>query len=128
MRVLIVDDDGVRANMLAQNMGCADSTTFARTPMSAIKYIRTRKYDCIFLDHDLGVPKLTGVDVAACMFKSTNMFTPVIVHSCNPVGAENIKNTVDAFGGRAHIVSLTDGDFVSKATACLEDADVGGWK
>lgn len=61
------------------------------------KYICNNKYDIIFLDHDLDDEVYvdsnhfnTGYQLAKIILDSINKDTPVIVHSMNFPGAQNI--------------------------------------
>lgn len=91
MRAIIVDDDADRFEMLADILEKHGfkSIAWCSTPFQAWGTIRTEKADLILLDHDLK-STLTGQDVAYGFYESVNKKTPVLVTSCNPVGAKAI--------------------------------------
>lgn len=72
----------------------------ATNAADAIDILRDRKhFDVIFLDHDLGGKifvdsgsENTGYQVAKFMKRNGNTFKQMIIHSQNPVGAQNINN------------------------------------
>lgn len=60
--------------------------------------VREKEYDLIFLDHDLGNREYvdsddsnTGFQVAKAIKGTPNESTFIVIHSANPVGAENIR-------------------------------------
>lgn len=70
----------------------------ATTIEEGTNFVANNKYDLLFLDHDLGGHEMvdsntpnTGYQLARFIASFTpNKDTPCIVHSCNPVGADNI--------------------------------------
>ncbi len=118
MRALIVDDDKVRGKAIADGLSDYMTSVVVVTALPAIKAVRTRRFDVIFMDHDLG-EQMTGVDVAACMYFSTNRFTPTIIHSANPVGAANVDSMINSFGGKPMVLSFTTENFFEKVLGIL---------
>ena len=82
-----------------------------------------REYDIVFLDHDLGEGKMTGYDVAKFMIQHGINCKLVVIHTMNPVGAENIHtllrntgyNTIRASG------SWKDAEFLKKLVSVVNN-------
>jgi DNA-binding response OmpR family regulator len=71
------------------------------TAKDAIEWLSTEKYDIVFLDHDLGGGAYlesgpgTGYEVAQYIASDSKYNeVPIIIHSWNPVGAENMKKLI----------------------------------
>ncbi len=70
--------------------------------LDGIDLVADNKYDLLFLDHDLGGEEMvdssnenTGYQLARFIASSTqNKTTMCIIHSCNPVGADNIASAM----------------------------------
>ena len=97
MKILIVEDNIERRNWFKSEFK-AYELTFAVNAEEGIKQVEWNKFDVIFLDHDLGglvfvdsFKQNTGFQVAKAIVNSVNDKTPVIIHSWNPAGSENIK-------------------------------------
>lgn len=91
MRILIIDDDELRALLFAQWLRGHD-VVVARTARQAIRHLSRGQFHVVFLDHDLGGRVLvdshdenTGAEVARFMARKGIQIT-TIVHSHNPVG------------------------------------------
>ncbi|MCA1800420.1 MAG: hypothetical protein LC650_03930 [Actinobacteria bacterium] len=85
--ILIIDDDTVRFSALRewarQVYGNTTNTTYKRHVPRTF-----HGYDVLFLDHDLGIE---GDVYDVLRKRNLDYFTgDVIVHSMNPVGAQNI--------------------------------------
>ena len=98
MKILVVEDNADRIECFKQVFERAE-LSIVETSYDAIKLLKKNQYDFIFLDHDLGgrngVDSLdanTGYQVAKQILNSPNKNTPIIVHSLNPTGANNICN------------------------------------
>jgi CheY-like chemotaxis protein len=86
--ILFVDDDLNRRDKFDKKFGEEHHIWMVDNPLEAIENIRSRVYDVIFLDHDLG-STLDGRDVARCFYQSKNLGASVCVHSVNhPAAAE----------------------------------------
>lgn len=102
MKILILDDDIERHRQFQKNFGHHDLTQVS-TVEEAIRFLKTNKFDAVFLDHDLGGhsnvksggKEPTGYDVALFM-KENPQYMPkeVYIHSMNPAGAKNIKQVL----------------------------------
>jgi len=97
MKVLVVEDDQNRIVKFKRDLVGHD-VDYAEDAGPAINFINNNTYDLIFLDHDLGgetyVPssnRNTGYQVAKAIKKTSNESAYIIIHSCNTVGAYNIK-------------------------------------
>ena len=64
-----------------------------------------RDYDIVFLDHDLGEGRMTGYDVAKFMVQHAINCKFVVIHTMNPVGAENIHTLLRNTGYRTFRMS-----------------------
>jgi len=100
MKILIVEDDKNRIKWFKENL-VGHSADIVETAKLGIALCQTKKYDAVFLDHDLGGEIFvdsnhhnTGYQVAKLMAESMNKDTPTIVHSHNPSGAKNIKGVI----------------------------------
>jgi CheY-like chemotaxis protein len=98
IKILIVEDDKQRIRWFKENL-IGNSLDIVETAASGIFLCETKKYDVIFLDHDLGgeiyVPsenENTGYQVSKAIANSINSKTPIIVHSHNLSGAKNIHD------------------------------------
>jgi CheY-like chemotaxis protein len=106
MRLLIVEDSQARIDWFINEFR-EHSLTIVKTAKEAIELVTKYKFDVIFLDHDLedvhykslldyGVAckEGTGYEVAKHIKNSINDAVPVIVHSMNYAGTENIKSVL----------------------------------
>ena len=93
---LIVEDDPQRiAWFRAQLEGrLFDVADLAE---KGIYLLKKTQYKMIFLDHDLGT-KMSGFDVAKKIHTTSNKNSTVIVHSMNPIGAENMVKFMKSNG------------------------------
>ena len=96
MKILIVEDDMERVRKFKE-MFSEYYITHVVDAISGIDFVKKQKFDAIFLDHDLGNKVFvksedhnTGYQVAKVIPLSINKTTPVVVHSWNPAGADNI--------------------------------------
>ena len=93
MRALIIDDDTIRVPVLSR--AAQDIIGECDVEHSVTFVSEWEGYDLVMLDHDLG----TGGDVSQHVKKAFpegyDKSPPVIViHSMNPVGARQIKDTL----------------------------------
>ena len=86
--VLVVDDKLFRRDRFYTQIGKHVDMEYAETPLDAIKMIRTREFDAIFLDFNLHADDMDGRDVAAAFWLSCNIDTPVFIHSLDSGGAD----------------------------------------
>ena len=109
MRILFLDDMEIRhegINKIFPNY----KIDHAYTAEEAVFYLSSRKYDLVYLDHDLNdehygqepshAQEKTGFDVAVFISQmdKDDRPTQVIIHSWNPVGAERMKLQMHGLG------------------------------
>lgn len=82
MRLLCIDDEPIRFNRLA----LTDDCFVTDRPEVVEFYLKAYKFDAVLLDHDM--PLWTGVEAARLHL--IERMIPVIVHSANDIGANNI--------------------------------------
>jgi CheY-like chemotaxis protein len=99
MRILIIDDNQLRHETLKKRYGEADC---AYGYDEAIQYLESGEYDLVSFDHDLGDfvggVERTGATVARWMGMNGITCKRVVIHSNNPIGAENIRSIVISAG------------------------------
>ena len=115
MKIMILEDSAERV-ISFYNMFNNQSLTIVNTAEDAINLVNYIKFDVIFLDHDLGErvyvdseEKNTGYQVAKILSDSMNSKTPIIIHSWNPIGVKNMKNTLK--NHKAQVVDIPFGNF-----------------
>ena len=106
MNTLFVDDSTERwqdFSAIAGKMGW--NAAWAIDYNAATNGFGYREYDIVFLDHDLGEGKMTGYDVAKFMVQHGINCKFVVIHTMNPVGAENINTLLRNTGYRTFRMS-----------------------
>lgn len=102
MKILILDDEQSRHDSFSKNFKHHELTHVYHVK-DAIKYLSSRIYDAVFLDHDLGgmsdVPsggkEPTGYDVAIWLSQNPEHCpSEIYIHSMNPVGAQNMRKVL----------------------------------
>lgn len=100
MKILVLEDNLQRIIKFKRGL-IGHNVDYSETALLAKKLVMHNKYDLIFLDHDLGGEycvnsdnRNTGYQVAKQIKDSQNKDTDVIIHSCNYVGAFNIKEVL----------------------------------
>lgn len=98
MKILIVDDENYRHEGFKKKLEGSD-LYHAYTYNEAVKFLQKYTFKEVYLDHDLGLGK-NGNDVAQFITKLQAFKQPkkVFIHSWNPVGADNIYNTLTRAG------------------------------
>jgi len=98
VRVFILEDDQNRVRQFKANFSKCE-LTFTDTSKEAISILKKeRRFDYIFLDHDLGGMQMvdsgknTGYEVAQWISKHSSKQPKfdLYVHSLNPAGRQNI--------------------------------------
>ena len=94
--ILVVEDSPERIRTFKRKL-VGNAVTFALSARDGISHLRSGTVDVLFLDHDLKhVPfeesgPGTGYEVALFLSKNPQfMPAQVIIHSLNPVGADNM--------------------------------------
>jgi DNA-binding response OmpR family regulator len=112
MNIFILEDSKDRLDLLNRiliNSFGNIMVCSASNPRAAIEWIGQFDFDLIMLDFDLGKDsngQITSIPVAQVIPDSINKDTPVIIHSADPVGAEQLKGII---GDTAQIVSIVNG-------------------
>jgi len=93
LRILFLDDNKDRHKRMKPILLHDEAYTVAE----AWNLLTTKKYDVVFLDHDLGGEEMvdsnrddTGMVIAKYIVDNEIIVSLVVVHSCNPVGASNM--------------------------------------
>jgi len=106
-RILILEDNPKRHKLFREKFGL--HIVIVETTTEAIKLLLEKKWDTLFLDHDLGGQEMvpsgpgTGYEVA-CWLEEHPSYMPkqVIVHSFNPDGRKRmlaaLPDAIDAPG------------------------------
>lgn len=98
-KIFLLEDSESRIDWFKQTFG-DDNVVYSKNPEESLEYLKNSHFDIIFLDHDLGGAYTPGeygdgIDLAKKMVEEEiHINTPIIVHSLNPVGAENIAKTL----------------------------------
>lgn len=95
-RILFLEDDANRIAKARRGFVGYDLTVVT-TAREAIDALKTERFDLVSLDHDLGGTQMAESDEnsghAVAQFIAKMPSCPaVLVHSFNPVGAENMMN------------------------------------
>ena len=106
LNILIVDDEAPRRVEFSLKLR-GHSLTMVDNPLEGIRQVRTRKFDLIFLDHDLNHPSLCGQDVASCFFNTSNTRTRVCIHSANPIGTMHMHSILTKDLGMKEVVAIS---------------------
>lgn len=96
MKILILEDDPNRVVLFKKHL-CAYTVYYTDTVDGAVELLKEHEdFDIYFLDHDLGgevyvdsMEKNTGFQFAKILSKRKTR-SPIIIHSMNPIGAENM--------------------------------------
>jgi CheY-like chemotaxis protein len=95
---LLVENDPVRIKWFKNQLRPLCTLTVCETAKQGMCAVEKDKFDMIFLDHDLdhrifvtSEDPTTGYQVAKKIPETVNSKTPVIIHSFNPEGAENMR-------------------------------------
>jgi CheY-like chemotaxis protein len=102
--IFVLDDDIKRIEWFQEIF--PNQLEYARSVAEALPKLRSNPYDIVFLDHDLAVgssPAVDGIALADTLAKEgIQTSTPIIVHSMNPIGADNIRRALS----RTHNVTI----------------------
>jgi CheY-like chemotaxis protein len=100
MKILILDDDQTRHDGFKKNLIGFD-LEHTYTSKECIEKLKNNTYNMVLLDHDLGGQVFvdsgenTGWEVSEWLSKNPDKKPKhIIVHSWNPVGANNMKNVL----------------------------------
>lgn len=95
IKIYVLEDDKYRIDYFKQFFVGFD-IDFTDIASQAIIDLKNQRYDFIFLDHDLGteIENNNGEFVCRNLIHSVNKSTQIIIHSMNPVGAQNMFNSM----------------------------------
>lgn len=100
MDVFILEDDPNRMKIFRRNL-IGHPISHADNVHDAKKILSGKKFDYIFLDHDLGGKTYvdsndpnTGYQLAKWIASKSIPYQRLIVHSLNTVGAQNIQSVI----------------------------------
>jgi CheY-like chemotaxis protein len=118
MKVFVLEDDETRVDWIRKNFDEKVEMDLTDEADEAITLLRNNKYDLVFLDHDLGGEQMvssdhhnTGATVAKIMHETPNKDSVIIVHSYNPIGAENMMNSMKDHKLNCHYCFFLGNDF-----------------
>lgn len=80
---------------------CPHGCSVARTYDDALRMLRRFEYDTLYLDHDLGDDKRTGLDLLRQLIADNRVPARVECISWNPVGRKNIEAELAAYRARS---------------------------
>jgi CheY-like chemotaxis protein len=95
--ILIVEDNDQRIAWFKEKFIGVPTVYYVKFAHEAIELVKSKKFDIMFFDHDLGDRVYvdsddpnTGYKVMLSVPDSMNKDTPIIIHSLNVVGANNM--------------------------------------
>jgi len=114
-KIFVLEDSLTRIDWFQSKWGI-DNVIFTDNPISALNILNSNvHFDVIFLDHDLGGGPYErgvngdGIDLANWMAEQKiHCDTPIVVHSLNVPGSENIMNALKNTHKHVHRI-----DFIS---------------
>jgi CheY-like chemotaxis protein len=119
VKIFILEDDPNRVEWLKENLNPDIELDITDEVEEAMPWLRERKYDVIFLDHDLGGDQMvssdvwnTGSTVAKMIHETPNKHLTVIVHSYNPSGAQIMIDSMRDKGVKCHYFYFRGREFV----------------
>lgn len=99
--IFILEDDTVRISLFKKFL-IGKNLSITTTAIDAISMLKSKKFDILFCDHDLGGQVYvnsehhnTGYQVIKALSETVNANTFCIVHSMNPAGADNMLSLLD---------------------------------
>lgn len=107
VEIFILEDSPERIKWFRKTFGDC-SLFFTKDVKTACDEIRTKDYDLIFLDRDLGHSKENGEDVAWTMKEEQLAKNScIVVHTVNPRGQRNIKEYLSQYHNNFHVIDFT---------------------
>ena len=105
--IFILEDCPERTKWFQKTFGDCN-LCITKDVKTACDEIRTKDYDLIFLDRDLGHPKENGEDVAWVMKEEQLAKTAcIVVHTVNPRGQRNIKKYLEKYHNNVNMIDFT---------------------
>lgn len=100
MRILVLEDNENRIRKFRREL-IGHRADYAKDVPAAAQFVAKHEYGLIFLDHDLGGKEMvksgkgTGYELSEIIARDPkNRNVPVVVHTCNSVGADNIMRVL----------------------------------
>ena len=105
--IFVLEDSPERIKWFRKTFGDCN-LTFTDDVKEACDELRTKDYDLVFLDRDLGHPRgESGEDVAWVMKEEKlAQHVPVVVHTVNPRGQRVIKRYLEEYHKNIHIINF----------------------
>jgi len=105
--IFVLEDSPERIKWFRKTFGDCN-LTFTDDVTTACDELRTRDYDLVFLDRDLGHPKENGEDVAWVMKEEKLAQNAcVVIHTVNPRGQRVIKRYLEEYHTNVHSINFT---------------------
>lgn len=116
MKVFILEDDNRRLWMM-DDLGLLKGCTITRAESCLDAHKFQPPYDLILLDHDLGGRQLkshedNGYTFVKLILEKIPDNTPILIHSYNPDGAENMRNALQDAGHFAILAPFLGKTFI----------------
>ncbi len=117
MRILVVEDNPYRIKSIRQAL-IGKVVDIATTASRGIELFKSKEYDAVLLDHDLGgienAPSDDSSGYAVAQAVAESGKEPfVIIHSCNPAGASRMQDELPWAVKVPYIRLLNDPNFLS---------------
>ena len=107
LNIFVLEDSPERIKWFEKTFSDCD-LIYTKDVQTACDEIRTKDYDIIFLDRDLGHPKENGEDVVWVMKEEQLAKNScIVVHTVNPRGQRNIKRYLSQYHNNFHIIDFT---------------------
>jgi CheY-like chemotaxis protein len=106
--IFVLEDSPERIKWFRKTFGDCN-LTFTDDVTTACDELRTKDYDLIFLDRDLGHPRGENGEDVAWVMKEEKLAqnTPIVVHTVNPRGQRVIKRYLGEHHTDVHIINFT---------------------
>jgi CheY-like chemotaxis protein len=121
-RILFLDDNKYRHQKMKPILLHDEAYTVAE----AFDLLLKKKYDVVFLDHDLGGEEMvnsdrgdTGMEVAKLIADNEIIVDLVVVHSCNPAGASNMVSYLKQ--GGVNVIQVPFTQLPARIDSILEE-------
>ncbi len=92
--ILWLDDERTPSAGLGVNL------VWAKTYDQAVLALSAHEFATAYLDHDLALDDLTGLDVVEWMVRNDKVPRQVIIHSHNVLGAEQMEQALRSWAAR----------------------------
>jgi CheY-like chemotaxis protein len=128
-KIFILEDDPNRVKWFKENL-VSDDLHITEFAEEAMEWLRSTKFDAVFLDHDLGGDQMvssnvwnTGSTVAQMIHETENKDLTVIIHSYNPSGADIMHRGMKSNGVKSYYFAFRTPEFCNavKLTNELEN-------